>query len=208
MTDASAELIARATSGDALAVEELLERHLPLLRGYLARNASQRVLDRESVTDLAQSVCREVLERLRDRRLVFQGEAQFRQWLYRAAIMKMMARNRFWTAERREAGREMAVRPASGAPSVDEPPAPVCTPSEDAAMHEELGRFENAFASLPTDSREIILLHHVEGLAHAEIATRRGITESHSRTLLARALARLATLGVGPGRPGRDGDAP
>ena len=47
---------------------------------------------------------------------------------------------------------------------------------------------------LSEDEREIIRLFHMEGLSHREIARKRDIQEGHSRTLLSRALARLARL--------------
>jgi len=58
------------------------------------------------------------------------------------------------------------------------------TPSRAAEAAEEL---ERAFAALTDDERELITLFHVEGLAHAEIAARRGTSEAYSRTLLSRA---------------------
>ena len=57
-----------------------------------------------------------------------------------------------------------------------------------------MARFERAFAELPEKYRGVLELHHVEGLAHAQIAERLGITEPHSRVLLSRALARLASV--------------
>ena len=55
-------------------------------------------------------------------------------------------------------------------------------------------RFEQAFAALPENYRRVVEMHHVEGLSHADIAERLGIQEPHSRVLLSRALARLATV--------------
>ncbi len=196
------DLIARATTGDAGAIEGLLERYLPDLRGYLALNAAEVVLRNESVADLAQSVCREVLAHLHDGRLRFQGRAEFKQWLYRAAVLKLSNRGRFWHA----AGRDQAAPDAghSGTSSVGESPVLVegGTPSQDAALREEVERFRKAFVQLGEDQREAIALFHVEGLSHAEIAARKGITESHSRVILARALAQLARLGAATPRAG------
>ena len=60
-------------------------------------------------------------------------------------------------------------------------------------LGEELEHLASAFAALPPDWREVILLARVRGLSHAEIARTLGRTESATRTLLSRALARLAT---------------
>jgi RNA polymerase sigma factor (sigma-70 family) len=59
---------------------------------------------------------------------------------------------------------------------------------------EDRQRLEQAFARLAPRDQEIIGLVHEQQLPHREIALRLGIQEGHSRTLLARALARLARL--------------
>jgi RNA polymerase sigma-70 factor (ECF subfamily) len=187
------ELFDLASTGDRDAVGRLLERHLPVIEGFVRRHAGRMLLERESPSDVAQSVCREVLERLRDGRVRYEGEAPFRAWLQRAAVMKMMMRRRFWQAERRDAGVRHAPPPGAssdgGTPFVDS-----ATPSRQAALDEELERLAAALASLPERYREVIAMHHVERLSHREIAERLSVTESHSRVLLSRALARLATL--------------
>jgi RNA polymerase sigma-70 factor (ECF subfamily) len=190
-------LLARATTGDAGAIEELLERYLPDLRGYLARHAGE-LSQRESVADLAQSVCREVLEHLRAGRLAFQGEPQFKQWLYRAAVMKLGGRRRYWRADARDARAAPPAAPPAASDSRDghQPFVDPGTPSADAVFHEEIERFARAFAALADEQRQAIALFHLEGLTHAEIAARLGVSESYSRALLSRALARLARLGA------------
>ena len=57
----------------------------------------------------------------------------------------------------------------------------------------ELERLEAAFAELPPAWREVIVLVRLSGLSHAEAARRLGRSEASTRTLLSRALARLAT---------------
>ena len=49
------------------------------------------------------------------------------------------------------------------------------------------------FGELPDDQREVILLARVVGLPHAIVAQEMGRTPAATRTLLSRALARLAT---------------
>jgi len=187
------ELVSKASQGDAGAVESLLARYLPDLVVYIERHAARSVRERESKQDLAQSVCREVLEKLRDGRLAFRGEPEFRQWLYRAAVLKLADRARFWKAERRDAGREQPIAAASGSGFH---PADPQTPSQHALAHEELARFEEAVASLPERSREVLALRLVEGLSHREMAERLATSEANSRMLLSRALAQLAQRGV------------
>jgi RNA polymerase sigma factor (sigma-70 family) len=179
-------LIQRASSGDQGAVEQLLVRYLPDLINFVDRRAARWLRQRESAADLAQSVCREVLVRLRDGRLAFHGEPQFRQWLYRAAVIKLIEKSRHGAAEKRDPAREVPQDVALEACAAQ------ATPSQFAIFHEELERFHAAFASLP----ELISLRLVDGLSHQEIGKRLGVNDAHSRVLLARALAQLAQRGV------------
>jgi RNA polymerase sigma-70 factor (ECF subfamily) len=188
----SGDLVDRAAQGDPAAVHALLERHFAGLQRYLRRRSGPLLQAKESSADLVQSVCREVLEQLRDERFEYRGEAEFKQWLYQAAQFKLENRARYWHAQKRDARRERA--PVDSSSRAGEVFRTLCTPSRDAAVKEELARFERAFAELPDVQRQIIVLARIENLAHKEIAQRLGLTEAHSRVLLSRALARLARL--------------
>ncbi|MBL9076784.1 MAG: sigma-70 family RNA polymerase sigma factor [Planctomycetes bacterium] len=181
--------LSRARTGDRTAIEALLVAYLPGLRDYLSRHAGAAVAAKETPDDLAQSVCREVLERLDDERLEYRGEAQFRQWLYQAAVHKLQNRRRHLHAERRDTRREVA---ASG--TWEDHLARLSTPSQQAMRREDLQCLEGALAALTDEQREIIRLARLEGRSHAAIAAQLGVTESHSRVLLARAMARLGRL--------------
>ena len=194
-TDTSA-LVEGASRGDRPAVEALLGRFLPDLQAYVRRHAGGPVAARESSADLVQSICRELLERLEDRRFEYRGEAEFRKWLYSAALMKISNRARYWRAEQRDAGRDRAPAADSSGSGSGERFETRTTPSRHAELAEELDRLRGALERLPDRYREVISLSQVDGLSHAEIAARLGISESNSRVLLSRALARLATLGV------------
>lgn len=191
MTDELRPWVEGASRGDAAAVDELFAAFLPGLEHHVRRRLSARVAGKESASDLVQSVCRECLERLADGRFEYRGEGPFREWLYRAATMKIMNRHRHWVAGKRA---------GSVAPEEDEVPdgAASATPSGDAERREELDRLERALVRLPDNYREILDLVHAQGLSHREAGERLGITEAHSRVLFSRALARLCRL-AGPG---------
>lgn len=193
MDDSLQQTIGHATAGDAKAIESLLVEFLPGLRAHLARHAGALVGQRDTPDDLAQSVCREVLERLAEHRLTYQGPAQFRQWLHQAALHKLQNRHRFYRAECRDAAREVAPGSGSSAP-LEAWFATLSTPSANAMRAEDLVNLQRALAELTEPQRELIQLLRVEGRSHAEVAQRLGITESHSRVLLARTMARLGRL--------------
>ncbi len=177
---------------------QLLEAHLGLLRAFIRLRAGPLLRAKESVTDLVQSTCRELLEHQERFRHV--GDAQFRSWLFATATRKVLDRARFYDAEKRRAGRETAL-PASALPDADVSclyQSLFPSPSEVAMGREEAARVEVAFDLLPEEFREVILLARVAGLPHVEIGARLGRTEAAVRTLLSRALARLALALRGP----------
>lgn len=172
--------------------EELLADHLGLLRGYVRRRLGAKIRSKETSLDLVQSVCREALDDLS--RFEDRGEGSFRRWLFTRAENKIRDRGRFWGRERRAVDREV---PLESGPAEEqagpEPLASYDTPDQRAAAREDLARLESAFADLPEDYREVLVLSKLEGLTGAEVAQRIGRSQSATRTLLCRALARLGT---------------
>lgn len=167
---------------------EWLERHLPALRAFLRRRAARLLPAHESSADLAQSVCREVIEHVD--RFEHGAEAGFRRWLFRTAERKLVSRARYYAAQKRR------VPPAHALPTLL--PA---TPSRHLAASEELAAAQAALAALPEDMRRAIVLSRLDGLSHAEIAARLGRSEGAVRNLVYRGLARVAeALGGEPGR--------
>lgn len=194
---ASRELVAAASRGDSGAIEALLVRHVSRLRAYVRLRMGRLVRARESSEDLVQSICREALEHLEG--FEYRGEASFRHWLFQRAERKVVDRGRFYTRQRRDAAREVPGDVASDGHDPHEREtlagmSTLFTPSRHAEAREELERLEHAFASLPEDYREIVLLSRIVGLSHEEIGERMGKTRAATWSLLSRALARLSTL--------------
>lgn len=189
----SAVLVERMCAGDEDALEQLLSKHLPALRAFVRLRSDRTLRARESTSDLVQSVCREVLTHLD--RFQHPSEAGFRQWLYTTALRKIQNRYAHYHAQKRDAAREVALDLDAGdAPGTLACYASFATPSQDVAAREEVERIEAAFDKLPDDYRTVISLSRVVGLSHAEIAQQMERTEGAVRTLLSRALARLAEL--------------
>ncbi|MEZ5967043.1 MAG: sigma-70 family RNA polymerase sigma factor [Planctomycetota bacterium] len=174
------------------AIDEVLLRYLPRVEAWIRRHAGRRTLGKESGTDLSQSVCREVLQDIARGKFEYRGEHEFKKWLYQAASLKVQSRARFYAAERRDVGREVGSEHAPA--MLQELFKTLCTPSRDAGAREDLHRLELAFARLPALMQRVVVLARFEGRSHREIAAELDTTESHSRVLLSRALARLATI--------------
>lgn len=170
---------------------DLLAGHLPGLVAYLRLQAGPLVRARESCADLAQSVCRELLQDASQ--LENLGDAAFKGLLYQAALHKILNRQRFWRAKKREAERDIA---PLGDEELDLPElyASICTPSQYAQAGELQRAIEDSIDALPDQYREAVLLHRVAGLPHSEIAVRMGKSEGAVRNLVHRGLARLTLL--------------
>ncbi len=187
MHDPDAETLAAATRGDPIAVSHLLERYLPGLRAFVRLRAGDVVHGHEEHSDIVQSACRDVLENLE--RYKHGGDEGFRRWLYRTALRKIADRYEYYRAKKRDVGREglMGSQWSSA-------PGAMPTPSQHAIANEEAMRIERALAGMPDDYREVVVLSRYTGMSHREIAAEMGRSELAVRTLLSRALARLAEL--------------
>ena len=188
----SQQLIERTRSGDAAALGELLTRHLNSLQGYLRLRCGGALREHESCSDLAQSVCREVLADLSA--FEYRGEAAFRRWLFEAAVRKLKDRARYWGRGKRDAWQVEPMISDTNDSEVLSCYASFCSPSQGAILREELERIERAFDQLSEDQREVIVLSRVVGMPTNEIAEHVGQTTEYTRVLLSRGLAKLAML--------------
>ena len=171
-----------ASKGDAASIDELLVRYLPRLRAFIRSQVDAKRRLRESISDMVQSTCREVVEAGPD--FEWQGEARFRGWLFTAALNKIRGRLRQLGTQKR-AHREAAV---SNLDDMADPRAAANSPSRVAAGHEFNATMEAALDNLPDDYREVIALSRLAGLPHAEVARVMGRSEGAVRVLLTRAL--------------------
>lgn len=205
--DLTRSLVHDATRGDSRAIDRLLDQFWPGLQAYLRRQMGPRLKAKESSSDLVQSVCKDVLLKLRDERFDYRGEAEFRQWLYNAARLKVFERFDYYTAGKRDMAREQPAQATDESQRGDERLErmlrSLTTPSAHADRNEELLQLERAFARLTDQQQEIIRLIRLDGLDHEKVGRRLGISAANSRTRFSRALARLTALVRGrPGDPG------
>ena len=186
MSDDHESMVSSAASGDEPAIESLLGRHMPALRAYVRLQAGEKIRRNESCSDLAQSVCREVLENIDD--FEYQGEAAFKHWLFKRAMHKIQNRARYYDADKRNAARE------ANDESYSRCYQDIVTPSRVAMGREALAGVEEVFEQLSEEHRQVIVLSKIVGLTHAQIGEDMGRSEEASRMLLNRALVRLTGL--------------
>jgi RNA polymerase sigma-70 factor (ECF subfamily) len=192
VTEDTLHLARLAASGDARALEALLQRHLPAVRAFVRTHMGQQLRNKESTSDLVQSVCRELLTH--QDRFQHPGEHGFEAWLFTTARRKIANRARDLERHKRDAGREVGNLGESTIGELGAAYARISSPSGRALRAEEVAALEAAIDKLPDEQREVITLAHLVGLSRAEIGQQMGKTEEAVRSLLHRGKARLALL--------------
>lgn len=201
MADPLQKSISDARGGDRVALESLFGRHMPQLVAFMRVRMGRLLTAKESVHDLAQSVCREVLQDADE--IEYQGEAAFHRYLLLQATRKILDRKRYWTSDRRDAAKEVELggpgESQADIASIADCYASLAGPSKHAAAQETMEKIEAALEKLPENQREAVALARLMNLTYPEIAGQMGLSESAVRGLVARGLARL-TLILGPDR--------
>ncbi len=170
-------LVEAAASGDAVAIQSLLERHLPLAHALVRRRMGPVLRGREESADIVQSVCRRVLERgaLYDHR----DDVRFRRWLTEVVERKIVDRYRLLGAQKRDVHRESPPE-RTGAP-----PSPLSDeadgPSTVAERVEEVDLVRSALESMDAELSEALKLSAYEGLSYEAIAARLDCTPKQAR---------------------------
>jgi RNA polymerase sigma factor (sigma-70 family) len=152
-----------------------------LLRIFLgARQELQRFFVRRvQCADTAADLVQEVYLKLPHLHPSPCSEPAVRAWLFRVAANLAIDHAR---REKRHGELIEAHFPEDG----DSPSAP--DPDKWVLAHEQLDRIQDALAALPENCTEVLYLSRVEGLSHAEIAEKFGISKSWVEKLLLRAL--------------------
>ncbi|MBL8748860.1 MAG: sigma-70 family RNA polymerase sigma factor [Planctomycetes bacterium] len=191
MTDPFETTVRKAASGDNGAYDTLFAQSLPALVAFLRAKVGGELAGRESVRDMAQSVCREVLRDIGA--LHFRSEEQFRAYLFLQASRKVVDKYRYHKQEMRDPAR-IEPLPEEGEEAEVLGAFASLTPSRAACAKEELTRVEQALQLLPEAQRDAVLLSRIAGLGYEEIARQKNISPAAVRGLVARGLARLAGL--------------
>ena len=200
------QLLCLARAGDGPALGRLLE----LYRRYLALLArlqiGRRLQGKVEAADLVQETFLDAHRNFPS----FQGrsEAEFVSWLRRilAANLADLVR-RYLRTQRRNLRleRELAVELDQSSRVLDPGlVAPHSSPSQQAVRREQAVLLADALARLPEHYREVIILHHIEGISLSQVAQRMGRTPDSVEKLWARAVIRLRRVlgGEQNGPPG------
>lgn len=161
MTDSDASLVARVRSGDTAAADSLLRRHFR--PAYLV--AFGGIGNAADAEDIVQDAFIKCLDHIED----CENPAMFGAWLMR--IVRNTAHNR------RDYLRVRETQSIAELPEF----ASRLRADDELKTQELRGALTSALARLGEQQREVVLLHDLEGLRHAEIATELGISPGMSR---------------------------
>jgi RNA polymerase sigma-70 factor, ECF subfamily len=197
LPDADPEQLLRlARAGDGSALGQLFE----LYRGYLELLArlqiGRRLQGKVDAADLAQETFLQGHEHFAQ----FQGtsERELVGWLRQilASRMEKLIRH-YCGTQRRDVRleRQLAVELDQSSHLLDQGlVASGSTPSQRAVRREQAVLLANALRQLPDDYREVLILHHLQGLSMLAVAHRMGRSLDSVKNLWLRGLARLRHL--------------
>ena len=173
-----ARLIGRARDGDVQAFGRLIE----LNKDYVYNAVYHLVGNAADADDIAQEVFLRAFKNLGG----FEGRARFSTWLY--GIMLNSVRS-FWrrrtlrSTASLDGGDEDSPRP--------DPPANSDGPAAVSDRRERVAAVRSAIAALDEESREIVVLRDIKGMAYEELADVLGIPVGTVKSRLHRARAAL-----------------
>jgi RNA polymerase sigma-70 factor (ECF subfamily) len=189
-------LLREARTGDGAALGRLLGLYQHYLAVLARLQLGQRLQDKADSADLVQET---FLKAHRDFSQ-FRGttETEFVGWLRQilATSLAQLLRRYFGTRRRDpRLERELALELDQSSRALDRGlVAPVSSPSRCAVRREQAVLLADALGKLPGHYREVMVLHHLEGLCLAEVARRMGRSPDSVEKLWARALIQLRKL--------------
>jgi RNA polymerase sigma-70 factor (ECF subfamily) len=177
--DSTFELVEKAKTGDAEALDRIFTRYLPALRRWASGRLPQWTRDLMSTDDLVQETFIRVMKGID--RFEMRHEGALHGYLRQAIVNRV--RDEVRRGKRAPALTDIDERHADRD----------ATPLELAIGQEALERYEAALARLRTEEREAIIARVEMGLSYQEIAEALGKpTPEAARMAVSRALMRLA----------------
>lgn len=191
------DLLHQAGTGDAHAVNELLERHRVGLRRMIEMRMDRRMARRVDASDVVQDVFLEASGRMAD--YLARPDLPFHVWLRQLAQDRIIDLHRRNHAQRRDMDREQGMhQPRFGDQSSLDMAAQIqddqLTPAAATLRREMEQRFQEALDLLDEDDREIILLRHTEQMGNQEAADYLGLSPAAAGMRHTRALRRLKEI--------------
>jgi len=192
------EILAEVRSGDADAVNRLLERHRESVKRLVKMRLDTRIQKRLDVSDVVQDVMVEAHRRLSG--YLENPVLDFHLWLRQIARDRIIdAHRRHRGSDKRSVDREQPNQlPAGMDHSTMDLAAQLMdreiTPAAAAAQRELAQVVEQALVRLDEAEHEIILMRHYEQLTNQEVAAVLGLSEPAASMRYLRAIRKLRSF--------------
>jgi RNA polymerase sigma-70 factor (ECF subfamily) len=196
MSDAIDSLMDGVKRREPAALAEYLEAMRKPLLAFISHKFGSGLRRKLEAEDVFQEVSVEAIRALPDADL---SERDPFRWLCQIAERKIIdAHRRFYGAQKRDAGRELALNAACGdgrtGEVIDLLVASMTTATQAFSRNQKEIRLIAALSALPAEQQQAIRLRYVEGLASKEIAEKLGKTDGAVRVMLTRSLAQLQKI--------------
>lgn len=187
------DLIDKARAGDRSAFDALFERYVSELRRFVDLRLDPRIRSRVSASDIVQDTQLEAFQRFVD--YCKRRPMPFRVWLRKNAYERLLnvRRDHVETAKR-AVGREQSLIDQSSVLLAKRMSGSLASPSEQVSQLEYREMIARKIQSMNEDDRNVLLMRHVDGMTHQEIACILGIEHAAARKRYARALVRLEAM--------------
>jgi RNA polymerase sigma-70 factor, ECF subfamily len=183
-------LLERAAGGDPGAVNDLLARDREALRLFVDRCMDAAIRRRTDPSDIVNEAQLEIAQRLRE--YWTDPPMPFQAWIRKTARERWINVYHGHRAQCRDVRRDQALPDDSSVALAERFVARGVSPSENLVAQEQLAQVAAAVAGLKDSYREVLLMRHMEGLAHETIASILEITPDAARQRYVQALNRLA----------------
>ncbi len=192
------DLVARATSGDRIAIAELLERYRSRLRRMVELRLDARLRGRVDASDVIQEGYLDAMRRLEE--FVREPTVPFYIWLRFLVGQRVQEQHRRHLGTTgRDVGREVSIyRSAMPGASTGAIAARLLgnltSPSQAAVRAERKLRLQEALNRMEPLDREVLVLRHYEQMSNGDAAAALGLDKSAASKRYTRALTKLKEI--------------
>jgi RNA polymerase sigma-70 factor (ECF subfamily) len=186
-------LLELAEAGDASAIDQLFERHLPAVRKNVRCRLRPQTKPRFDSSDVVQETHELARRQLAD--YLKRRPMSFRLWLLKTAHQRLVDFERtHLQAAKRSVDRELPLPDASSKELAQQLAVSGPSPSDEAAQRERARIVRRCLALLDEHDREVLMLRIFDGLKNAEVAALLELNPETTKKRFARALLRLKRL--------------
>ena len=197
MTDEIDALIVRIRAGDAESLAAYIEQHRRQLLAYIERQLGAALRRKIEAEDIFQETSADAVRSLGSMDL---AERDPFSWLCQIAERRIIdAHRRFFDAQKRDAGREVALGQGGGSDTqpgglINLLVASMTSPSQAFSRNAREMRVQDAVAQLGEEQREVLRLRYVEGWPTKQIADHVKKTDVAIRVMLTRTVQKLQEI--------------